>query len=341
MPAGEAARRVLGYEGWWGLAALPKLNTNNPATRAYLLDVAEHWLRFGIDGWRLDVAEEIDGGYWEEFRARCRAVNPEAYLVAEIWHPKPEWLTGRHFDSLMNYPLAEAILGFAGGSRLDRAVAGEHEEFGGAVVPRDAASFAAELQRLDALYDRDVTNVMLNLVGSHDVPRMRSVLGGDLAGVRLATLLQLTLPGTPSLYYGDELGLEGHQDPDNRGAYPVDAPTGDAAALREFVRALIGLRSEHRALRDGDLRVLAAHASTVVLLRSHGGRALVVAANAGDEGLTLTVDLPGVDVAPDVVDLPGWAAGPDRSAAWEGSGRLRLSVPARSGLAVRLFGGSV
>ena len=75
--------------------ALPKLNLGHPDTRAHLLDVAEHWLRAGIDGWRLDVAEEIGGDFWEEFRARCRAVSPDAYLVAEVWHAKPEWLTGR------------------------------------------------------------------------------------------------------------------------------------------------------------------------------------------------------------------------------------------------------
>ncbi len=79
MSAGEASKRVLGYEGWWGLPALPKLDTNDPGARAYLLGVAEHWLREGIDGWRLDVAEEIDGGYWEEFRARCRTVE-------SCWH---------------------------------------------------------------------------------------------------------------------------------------------------------------------------------------------------------------------------------------------------------------
>ena len=81
--------------------------------REHLLGAAEHWLRFGIDGWRLDVAEEIDAGFWREFRARVRAINPDAYIVAEIWREKPEWLTGDTFDALMNYPLAETLLSFA------------------------------------------------------------------------------------------------------------------------------------------------------------------------------------------------------------------------------------
>ncbi len=336
MWAGEASRRVNGYEGWWGLPALPRFNTNDPGARAYLLGVAEHWLRFGIDGWRLDVAEEIDGGFWEEFRQRCRAVNPEAYLVAEIWHPKPEWLTGHQFDALMNYPLGEAIIGFAGGRHLDLAVAREHEEFGRGVVHRDAASFASELSYLDGMYDRDVTDVMLNLIGSHDVPRVRTVLGGDLAGVRLATLLQLTLPGTPCIYYGDEIGMEGHQDPYCRGAYPIPPVTGEVAELRAFVRDLIALRRGHRALRDGALRVAAAEGGAVALLRTHGEEAFVVVANAAEEDAAMELALDGVTGDPLPVPMAGWDASPRRSAGWAAAGHLAVRVPARSGFVIRL-----
>ena len=111
---------TLGYAAWWSLPALPKLNTDEPEVREYLFRVAEHWLRFGIDGWRLDVPGEIDDeAFWQEFRPRCRAVRPDAYLVGEIWRVAPDWLRGDRFDALMNYPLGEAILGFAGGSHLD------------------------------------------------------------------------------------------------------------------------------------------------------------------------------------------------------------------------------
>ena len=95
------------------------------------MTVAEHWLRFGIDGWRLDVPDEIrEPGFWEEFRTRCRAIRPDAYLVGEIWRVAPEWLAGDRFDALMDYPLAEAILGFAGGAHLDLGVIGAHREYG-------------------------------------------------------------------------------------------------------------------------------------------------------------------------------------------------------------------
>ena len=115
---------------WWGLPALPKLNVANPHVREYLFGVAEHWLRFGIDGWRLDVPTEIeDPTFWPEFRRRCRAVDPEAYLVGEIWTEAPDWLAGDRFDGLMNYPLASAILGFAGGTSLDQRVVAEHHMY--------------------------------------------------------------------------------------------------------------------------------------------------------------------------------------------------------------------
>ena len=121
-PPPGTPRSALGYEAWWGLPALPKLNTDEPEVREYLLSVAEHWLRFGIDGWRLDVPQEIDDeAFWQEFRRRCRAIRSDAYLVGEIWGVAPDWLRGDRFDALMNYPLGEAILGFAGGPLLDMA----------------------------------------------------------------------------------------------------------------------------------------------------------------------------------------------------------------------------
>jgi len=334
--AGAASRRVLGYEAWWGLPALPKLNTNHPAAREYLLGVAEHWLRFGIDGWRLDVAEEIDGGYWEEFRARCRAVNPEAYLVAEIWHPKPDWLDGRHFDALMNYPLAEAIMGFAGGRSLDWRVIHEHHEYGRSIVTRDGASLAAEIDRLAALVDPSVTAVQLNLLGSHDAPRLRTVMGGDTAAVRLAMLLQFTLPGAPCIYYGDELAMEGHQDPDCRRSFPHGPLSEDQAAMRAFVRDLASLRHGSRALRDGELRCVAAQGPAIALLRSHGGEAFVVVANAGEEASALDLELAGHGGTATVLPIGDWRPGADRAAAWDDGGHLAVRVPARSGLVVRL-----
>ncbi len=181
---GDESVRRLGYRAWWGLPALPKLNTDNPEVRAHLFEVAEHWLRFGIDGWRLDVPTEIrDEAFWQEFRRRCRAVNPEAYIVGEIWHEAPEWLAGDRFDAVMNYPLGQAILGFAAQGHLDEDVVRRHHEYGRTVHRRDGAAFAAELDRLMGLYDRAITEVQLNLLDSHDSPRFRTMAGRDRAVV--------------------------------------------------------------------------------------------------------------------------------------------------------------
>ena len=124
---GAASRAVLGYEAWWDLPALPKLNLDEPHLREYILGVSERWIRFGIDGWRLDVAEEVGADFWREFRARVRGADPDAYLVAGTWHHKPEWLQGDMFDAYMNYPLALGLLGFAAQEHLDPGVRGPGE----------------------------------------------------------------------------------------------------------------------------------------------------------------------------------------------------------------------
>ena len=160
------------------------------------------------------------------------------------------------------------------------------------MVPRDGASFAAELERLHHLYDPAVTAVMLNLLGSHDAPRARTVCGGDLAAMRIATLLQMTLPGAPCVYYGDEVGLEGEQDPHNRGAFPWDRDRWDNG-LRAFVRDVIGVRKRHRALRDGELRILAGDGDAFAMLRTGDGESFVVATNAGESDARLHLTLPG------------------------------------------------
>ncbi|MBX3031279.1 MAG: glycoside hydrolase family 13 protein [Chloroflexi bacterium] len=336
MGAGEASRRVLGFEGWWGLPALPKLNVQHPETRAYLLDVAERWLRFGIDGWRLDVADEIGGDFWSEFRARCRAVRPDAYLVGEVWYPKPEWLTGHQFDALMDYPLAEAILGYAAGDGLDLRVAGQHDEYRRHVVHRDGPSFAAELERLLSLYDPDVTAVMLNLLGSHDAPRMRTLMGDSVDAVRIATLLQMTLPGAPCVYYGDEIGMRGEQDPYNRGSFPWDRGAWDQD-LRAYVRDAIGLRRRHAALRDGELRVVAAEGPVFAMARHAAGETFLVVTDPGDGPARIRVRLPdGWDITePGVVELGGRRGG---QVSMGPDGTLEVAVEARSGVVIAARG---
>ncbi len=313
---GSVSQRELGYQAWWDLPALPKLNTDSPAVRAYIYEVAEHWLRFGIDGWRLDVPEEIpDEAFWQEFRRRVRAVNPEAYIVGEIWKLAPDWLRGDRFDAVMNYPLAEAILSFTAGEHLDEALLRSHHEYGPRVRPLDGPRFAARLEELLTAYGPEVFGVQLNLLDSHDTPRFHSLVGGDRDAYRLAVTLQATLPGAPCIYYGNEVGVEGGIDPDSRRAFPVDATAWDQELLA-YVTAVLQLRRAEPVLRRGDLRILAAAEGAVAFERADANTRLVCAFNAGKRAVTLQIEAVADQVA---IDLPAVNA-----SAWVGP-ELRLA----------------
>ena len=296
----------LGYHAWWDLPALPKLNTDNPAVREHLWSAAEHWIRFGIDGWRLDVPAEInDRGFWQEFRRRVRAANPEAYLVGEIWHVAPDWLEGDRFDATMNYPLAQAILSFVGTHHLDEEVLRGHHEYGPSVRAEDGPTFARRLEWVLSAYPEEVSAVQLNLLDSHDSPRFHTLVRGDRAAYRLAVLLQATLPGAPCVYYGDEVGVEGGNDPDCRRAFPAEA--GWDHDLRAFVAAVFRLRSAEPALRRGTWRIAAADGGAIAIERAEGSSRLVVALNASENDCRLRLHLPddaGRSWRP--VALPGW-----------------------------------
>ena len=297
-----------GYRSWWGHTSLPKLRVEHAQAREYLMGVAEHWLRFGADGWRLDVPADIeDPTFWPEFRQRVRAVKPDAYLVGEIWNEAPEWLAGDRFDALMNYPLGMAILGFASGGRVDQGAIDGQMDYRRSLHPIDGPAFGERLRELLARHDPLTTGVQYNLIGSHDAPRPRTVLAGDLAALRIATLLPLVLPGAPSIYYGDELGMVGGPDPGCRGGYPV-APEDEALAMRAFTRAAIHLRREHVALRRGTVTVAAADAGAIALARDAGGQRAFVAVNSGRDGVRLDVGS-SVVAGLTAVPLPGAPAG--------------------------------
>ncbi len=332
---GSSLRR-LGYQAWWDLPALPKLNVAEPAVREHLLGVAEHWLRFGIDGWRLDVPEEIpDGAFWAAFRDRCRAVNPEAYLVGEIWRVAPRWVSGDRFDALMNYPLAEAILGFAAGASLNEPVLRAHHEFGRRVRHLDGAAFARSLDGLLRAYEPATVAAQLNLLDSHDTPRFLTLCRGDRAAYRLAVLLQATLPGAPSIYYGDEVGLEGDNDPDCRRAFPWDGAARDDE-LHAFVRAALAARRALPALRADGVRVLGTVGAAIAYERTGAGEHVIVGVNAGDDPAEVALDAMSAAVAggaAEPVPLPGWDAPRLRRAP---DGSATLSLPARTGGILRM-----
>jgi neopullulanase len=168
------------YDAWWGIHSLPKFNTKTPAVREFLWGVATHWLKQGIDGWRLDVPSEIDDDeFWREFRSRCKAINPEAYVVGELWGEAQRWLSGDQFDAQMNYMFTRAVLGFFIGEAMDQS---DTVRCGyNFIEARSAKEFAAELDRMfNHLYHPEIVQVQMNMMGSHDTPRTLTVARKDV-----------------------------------------------------------------------------------------------------------------------------------------------------------------
>lgn len=272
-----------GYQAWWGLHALPKLNTDNPQVREYLMQVGEHWIRKGIDGWRLDVADEIrTEGFWQEFRDRVKAINPEAWIVAEIWEVEPQYLQGDMYDALMNYPFTSAALAFCGRDRVVKKYADDraYDPYPGI----DGVTYAEKIDDLLAVYDWNVTLNQLNLLDSHDTARAITILGDDLRSLELATLLLFTYPGAPSIYYGDEIGIDGGL-PDKwaRKTFPWDDESRWNTDLLDHFRRLVELRLHYPALRRGLYQGVAASEGSYCFRRAFDGQELLVAINTSED----------------------------------------------------------
>lgn len=251
---------------------MPKLDTANPEVRAYLLRVGVYWVQeFKIDGWRLDVASEVDDGFWRAFRQAVKAVNPDVLLIGEVWETARHWLAGDMFDSTMNYDFRKHCLRFFAQGTLD------------------AAGFAARCSDMVMRYRRQLLGVQMNLLDSHDVPRFLTLCGGDLKRYRMAVLFQMTFVGMPTVFYGDELGMTGLKELDYRAPMAWD---GSNLVLAEFFRRLAALRTRFPALRRGDFRVLCAQGGLLVYQRQLQESTITVALNAGDAPAALP-ELPG------------------------------------------------
>ena len=209
------------YVSWVDNRALPQFNHDNPQVREYIMQVGEYWLKQGIDGWRLDVPEQIETpGFWQEFRTRIKAINPEAYIVGEIWKDASQWLDGTQFDGVMNYLFTEATMAFCGGDRILKEYVEQPSYY--PYPPLSAREYQNKIEDLLKLYPWEISLTQLNLLASHDTARLLTIAGGDRCTVELSTLLLLTFPGAPSIYYGDEVGLPGGLDPDSRRGFPPE-----------------------------------------------------------------------------------------------------------------------
>ncbi|WP_083677689.1 alpha-glycosidase [Paenibacillus sp. FSL R7-0337] len=266
------------YDTFGFFSGMPKLNTANPEARDYLLDITKFWLKeVHIDGWRLDVANEVDHVFWRDFRKAVKEINPEAFIIGEVWSDSLSWLQGDQFDSVMNYPFSDRLL-----------------KFFGADNDMDVDTFAAQIYGLLMRYPRQANEVLFNLLASHDTPRVLTRLGGDKQRLKLAITFLFTFTGTPCIFYGDEIGITGGDDPDCRKCMIWEEDRQDRELLR-FYQSLIALRKKHEVLRTGQFRFLLSDPGSpgLVYERWNEHTRFAVWMNNSAERLTLTQSLGG------------------------------------------------
>ncbi|WP_316571119.1 glycoside hydrolase family 13 protein [Neobacillus sp. YIM B06451] len=264
------------YDTFGFFPSMPKLNTDNPEVADYLMNVGRYWLEeFNIDGWRLDVANEVSPAFWRRFQAELKGIKPDLYILGEIWHDSMPWLRGDQFDAVMNYPFTTNVLNLFAKETM---------------TPK---SFAEEMTRVLHMYPANVNSVAFNLVGSHDTPRVLTECGGDIDKVKQIFTLMLTFNGTPCIYYGDEIGLEGELDPGCRKCMEWD-PARQNRELREHIKKLIALRKEMPILaNNGELFFLPHSEDEPCLAYVRAGSGKVAAIVLNTSSNSVEYQLPG------------------------------------------------
>lgn len=282
------------YDCWWGHGQMPNLNFDlsraggeeqgireiadarpNWPVVEHLLSAAVYWLtEVDVDGFRLDVAGEVPFWFWELFRERVRRAKPDAYIVGELWGSSPEWVNGRSFDAVMNYKFfRDPVLDF---------IARESS---------DAVAFDRALAPGRLIYPDEGVRAMMNLLDSHDTERFLTTVGGDTRKLKLALLFAMTYVGAPTIYYGDEVAMEGGADPDCRRPFHwAWRDDSGRVEVHDHVRRLTAVRREHPCFALGSFETLLAEGRVYAYRRSLGEDTAVVVLNAGRG--EITVDVP-------------------------------------------------
>lgn len=230
-------KNKMNFECFASCYYMPKFNTSEPEVKEYLINIAEYWTKkFKIDGWRLDVSDEVSHDFWRHFRERVKAINNDCVIIGENWHDAFPYLYGGQYDGIMNYAFTKACLDF----------------FASAVISPEEFAF-----RLNALYVRNtdnVNNMMLNLLDSHDTHRFLTRAQGNTDKLLCALACCYVYTGAPCVYYGTEIGMEGGYDPDCRRTMDWDKADKPSRVF-EIIRALNALKSKNDTLKNGNLRV--------------------------------------------------------------------------------------
>ena len=213
---------------------MPKLNLQNPETAEYFINVGKYWIdEVGIDGWRLDVGDEVSHSFWKQFRKAIRATKKDALIIGEIWHYAGDFLEGDEWDTVMNYQFYLSTIDFVADEKIT------------------ATEFLEDMGFMRGNLHPDCYNTLLNLIDSHDTARFMHLCGNKLSKLKLAAALQLLNPGMPMIYYGDEFGMKGGPDPDCRRGMLWDESRQNRNVF-EWYRSLIAIRKSHPSVTIGN-----------------------------------------------------------------------------------------
>ena len=266
-------RQERNYETFGDFGGMPKWNLRNRNCRDYILGAVLEWIeKTEVDGWRLDVSDELDPDFLREFRERVRELRPDAYIVGENWKPAGEFLQGDMLDATMNYPWRGAVLEFFAKGQIS------------------VSEFEGRLADLRNQYRLEASAVEFNLLGSHDIERLRLACGDELWRERQAVLFQMLYPGTPCIYYGEEIGMIASGDPDNR--YPMLwNPEQWDNDLRGFYQSVLATRRDHNCLRRGGYEPIVIEDEQKVFgfLRADENERVLVLFNQSDEPQTVGI----------------------------------------------------
>lgn len=304
----RTGKGVYSYDGWWGYDNMPIIKSTNGSEYQtgnwaeeiiYSEDessVTQYWLSQGSDGWRLDVANEVSDETWQNFRDSVKALDSDAVIIGEIWDDATEYLLGDMYDSVMNYVFRDAVLGYAMGGSAEDAM--------------------NTLEKIRERYPEEAFYAMMNLVGSHDTSRVLSYLDGvgddrsdksieaafptyettsDLAKERqyLVAFLQFTYAGAPTIYYGDEIGMVGADDPDDRRAFTWGQGNEEIVT---WYATLANIRNNYSALRTGSVEPFDCNTNVVGYVRRDDSDCIIVLANNSQEAQQMELDLADLDV---------------------------------------------
>lgn len=257
---------------------MPKLNTSHPEVKEYLLEVGRYWVReFGIDGWRLDVANEVDHSFWRDFRTEVKAIDPDIYILGEIWHDSMPWLLGDQFDAVMNYPFTTGAVNFFAKNTIS------------------AKEFKQTIINVLHMYPNNVNEVSFNLLDSHDTPRILTLANQSKERVRLLYLFMLSFTGTPCIYYGDEIGLDGNQDPGCRKCMVWEEEEQDRE-LFTHLQKLISLRKTYPVFGNhGTFSFLESNSDILMYRKTFENEQIVISINHTDQEQSFTIPLEDIE----------------------------------------------